>query len=489
MKKEAPEPMTRQQFRDAVDHRLSGLTENPWLAQRIINNETEEPKVKKRFSLGLVAALIMIFTLTVGLAENWDTVSEVLSNGIGAHPDLVTNQPERKELETLEEFVVDRYVIEQVYAPVKATVLNDAGEAVSSLSLNAVVAQVKYMYKLIGSPSSQDEEAQGDYFYSLYPDYWIEAPEGSSGLPFAPYLFNSFDFVGGSAYYFSADIYSKYYKIDFSSCRYTLNYNSEIFLNEEGKVINCTETTMPRSLGLLDESGTIPDDPRFINLSDKVTLTLNEDGELSIQYIDMPQPTRMPVSEKGPDREMNDGPTQAPPTPKPVEEGNGETEAAMNASPTAPNFQTSQYFGKGFPPIIVNTTEIDGTHTTRQIDVDDAFVAVINSEGFLAAVNFGTSRQQVQFQETFLDYIYNFQDTTLTVNTLEAPVCDVEVDGQVVTVHIHGGLMELCYENEWNRTIHRDYSSTWEPTNKRSLPSMGTAPFDFTFVLSVSTLF
>ena len=233
MKKEAPEPMTRQQFRDAVDHRLSGLTEDPWLAQRIINNETEEPKVKKRFSLGLVAALIMIFALTVGLAENWDTVSEALSNGIGTHPDLVTNQPERKELETLEEFVVDRYVIEQVYAPVKVTVLNDEGEAVSSLSLNAVVAQVKYMYKLIGSPSSQDEEAQGDYFYSLYPDYWIEAPEAASGLPFAPYLFNSFDVVEGSGYKFSADIYSKSYKIDFSSYQYSLSYNSEIFLNEQ----------------------------------------------------------------------------------------------------------------------------------------------------------------------------------------------------------------------------------------------------------------
>lgn len=60
----------KQFFQDAVNHRLSGLRENPFLAQRIIATEKgEKPVVKKRFSVSLIfAILLMVLTLSVGYA-------------------------------------------------------------------------------------------------------------------------------------------------------------------------------------------------------------------------------------------------------------------------------------------------------------------------------------------------------------------------------------------------------------------------------------
>ena len=55
---------------DAVDHRLSGMTGDPWLAQRIIRAEKgAKPVMKKKLSVSLVLALvIMLLTLSVAAA-------------------------------------------------------------------------------------------------------------------------------------------------------------------------------------------------------------------------------------------------------------------------------------------------------------------------------------------------------------------------------------------------------------------------------------
>ena len=42
----------REIFQNAVDRRLSGLQENPFLAQRIMNAEKGEIKVKKKLNRG-----------------------------------------------------------------------------------------------------------------------------------------------------------------------------------------------------------------------------------------------------------------------------------------------------------------------------------------------------------------------------------------------------------------------------------------------------
>ena len=41
-----PDPKDVKRFQEAVDHRLSGLDGDPWLAKRIIANEKGEKKMK-----------------------------------------------------------------------------------------------------------------------------------------------------------------------------------------------------------------------------------------------------------------------------------------------------------------------------------------------------------------------------------------------------------------------------------------------------------
>ncbi|NLO86277.1 MAG: hypothetical protein GX096_12795 [Clostridiales bacterium] len=50
----------------AVDARLSGLTENPWMAQRVLTASKGETKVTKKISVGLV--LVIIAILSIGFA-------------------------------------------------------------------------------------------------------------------------------------------------------------------------------------------------------------------------------------------------------------------------------------------------------------------------------------------------------------------------------------------------------------------------------------
>ena len=332
MKKEMPDPLTRQQFRDAVDHRLSGLTEDPWLAQKIIANELEAPKMKKRLSLGLVTALIMIFAVTIGLAENWDTVSDVFSNGVGTHPDLVSNQPERKDLEPKEEQVLDRYIIEDIYAPVTVAVVNEEGTEVSSISINTPVARLQYIYKLILT-NQLDEE--GGYGFQLYPDRLVTAPEENAfGMPFAPYLFIEGNLVSANACQYSGKSYTDY-RLDFTPGQYSVRYNAKIYLSEQGQFIGGEEAMITGSFGLVDENGEIPADSRFHDLSDTVMLSVNGEDVLSIQYVVPPTP--MPES----NRETNESATQIPlvsPTPMP-ETVTQVSESATQIPPVSPSPQ------------------------------------------------------------------------------------------------------------------------------------------------------
>ena len=55
-------------FRNAVDRRLSGLQENPFLAQRIMNAEKGEIKVKKKLSVGLVFIIAILLIAAAALA-------------------------------------------------------------------------------------------------------------------------------------------------------------------------------------------------------------------------------------------------------------------------------------------------------------------------------------------------------------------------------------------------------------------------------------
>ena len=57
-------------FQNAVDRRLSGLQENPFLAQRIMNAEKGEIKVKKKLSR-LLCRLHRAMTKRIIPMKNW----------------------------------------------------------------------------------------------------------------------------------------------------------------------------------------------------------------------------------------------------------------------------------------------------------------------------------------------------------------------------------------------------------------------------------
>lgn len=70
----------RKIVQDAINHRLSGLEEDPWLAQRIMAKEKgDQPKVKKKISVSLAVVLaIMMLTLSAALALTQSTILDEL---------------------------------------------------------------------------------------------------------------------------------------------------------------------------------------------------------------------------------------------------------------------------------------------------------------------------------------------------------------------------------------------------------------------------
>ena len=94
--------MTDQELRtrvqQAVDQKLSGVKDDPWLAQRVMNRaEGEEPVVKKKLSLSLVFVLVGILLIGTALAAaiGTDFFSRVFGNetreNVEAHTETVDN--------------------------------------------------------------------------------------------------------------------------------------------------------------------------------------------------------------------------------------------------------------------------------------------------------------------------------------------------------------------------------------------------------------
>ncbi len=59
----------RTKLQKAVDRKLSGMKDDPWLAQRVMNRaEKEKPVMKKKLSLSIVLALMIVLSLGTALA-------------------------------------------------------------------------------------------------------------------------------------------------------------------------------------------------------------------------------------------------------------------------------------------------------------------------------------------------------------------------------------------------------------------------------------
>ena len=73
----------RAKVQNALDNKLSGVKDNPWLAQRVMNcAEGEEPVMKKKLSLSIVLVIVAVLALGTALAVavNTDFFSHVFGN-------------------------------------------------------------------------------------------------------------------------------------------------------------------------------------------------------------------------------------------------------------------------------------------------------------------------------------------------------------------------------------------------------------------------
>lgn len=74
----------RTKVQKALDNKLSGVKDDPWLAQRIMNRaDEEEPIVKKKLSLGIVLVIVAVLAMGTALAValNTDFFGNVFGNG------------------------------------------------------------------------------------------------------------------------------------------------------------------------------------------------------------------------------------------------------------------------------------------------------------------------------------------------------------------------------------------------------------------------
>ena len=93
-----PNEQDVKRFRAAVDHLLSGLEGDPRLAKKIINQEKEEKKMKKKMTAGLALAMTLVLLSVFALAEGIPTLTDFLDeSGVTAHKDLIAKNPPRED--------------------------------------------------------------------------------------------------------------------------------------------------------------------------------------------------------------------------------------------------------------------------------------------------------------------------------------------------------------------------------------------------------
>ena len=165
------EQKQKERFRAAVDHRLSGLQGDPWLARRIIAGEKGEKKVKKKISLGLVLSMMIVLCAAVALAENIPGLIQVLET---SHPDKVrpfAQQPGNTPDSPIEETHTYSNLL---YLPVTQTHLQADGSALQTTrQYPLIVETVQY--------TTQYSPAAGRYLsVAMDQTQWpVFAPESS----------------------------------------------------------------------------------------------------------------------------------------------------------------------------------------------------------------------------------------------------------------------------------------------------------------------
>ena len=166
--------LIRSQIHQAVDHHSEHLQSNPFLAQRIINQErTGEPVVKKRLSIGLVLVIVLMLIAVTALAVALLSPKEIVEQV------AVPMAKENDEGEVRQEY----YSHEQL-----AQLIQTLGENGFTLDENTTIIQA---FKS-GQGYWEDEvlmeicrEAFGSTFdaWSIEQKYWYETISAEIGLP------------------------------------------------------------------------------------------------------------------------------------------------------------------------------------------------------------------------------------------------------------------------------------------------------------------
>ncbi len=93
----------REIFQNAVDRRLSGLQENPFLAQRIMNAEKGEIRVKKKLTVSMVLVIVLLLIAVTALAVALLSPKEIVEQV--AVPVAQNNDHENYTYEELAELI------------------------------------------------------------------------------------------------------------------------------------------------------------------------------------------------------------------------------------------------------------------------------------------------------------------------------------------------------------------------------------------------
>ena len=450
MTPETPDRKDVQRFQSAVDNRLACLREDPFLAKRIIANETREKKVKKRMSLGLVLALTVIMAATAVLAENWSDISEYLASGL---PDRITQPSDAgSEDGKAEGTVIQRHVIEPVYAPVRVHVVNDAGEETCAFDLTPQVAQVAYRYTIL---------YRTDKTWGLEPDIVIEAANrqdlNQAMNPFAPYLFCSGKLVS-SGYHVFAEQYNQL-RIDFTAARYTLSYAKEIYLNEQGMIVRTVQDDLTLNLGLVDDNG-------------KLSENCFEAAAQRFAYSEDGDPLE-PALSFSPSVETTPLPRRSP--------------TAMNYGRLEGEYANSLRFGL---PYTLHYQDKDGNPQELHIDTCENMFAGLLQEETADGSDLGGKNGEVLTEYGLLILANGQSNVDITFQRLAMPTVTAAYDEGGCTVHIVGGKFRVKYPTDVYHDIEawQDYNGAWHytPTSENFLYAEyaeGEYPYDFTFRL------
>ena len=465
MKDTAPNKEEAREFQNAVDHRLSGLKEDPFLARRIIAKEQEEKKVKKKMTLGFALALSLLLIVSAALAENWPTVTEFMSNA-GTHPDLVTSEP-MPDSSPLNAIIINRHAVERVYKPVDVKVVDENGEKNASFTINAQVAQAEYRYTLVFVPDGDGSDGSPvKYTLSAFPETpTVTAPAALPGesLPFAPYLFEGAS-VNSISYDADFSIYSPSCNLRFHGT-YSLIYNAEITLNQQGQIISATPRKVSGSFTLEDKNGVLSDGCYFPEEAEAPAAT--------------PQPLL--------DQPEAESALTAESTPQPfIHEA--EHMGRIGFYEDSSEEGDIQWFGS---PITLHGVHPNGTEITILSPEEKNMSARFNREAFESSMDFDSESSLKQFREDYLTLSSCSDLMHASFELLEEPIMDVVFYPYNYVVEIYNARVraeyttdlyysEEAYRERGNEIAYLDTSPEYLLGEDRDWQEF---PIDFVFVI------